>query len=78
MALTLERLLNESIIIGDDIKIKVVMVSGRRVKLSIEAPPEVPVNREEVYIEQIRNSGQSYSGQKLSLAQKFGFRKKGF
>jgi len=49
MALTLERMLLESIIINDNIKITVTRLDSSRVKLSIDAPPEVAINREEVF-----------------------------
>lgn len=49
MALTLERMLFESIIINDNIKITVTRLDSLRVKLSIDAPPEVAINREEVF-----------------------------
>jgi len=47
--LVLTRKLGEVIKIGDKIKIVVVSVEGGGVKLGIEAPPEIPVHREEVY-----------------------------
>ncbi|HHT36126.1 MAG: carbon storage regulator CsrA [Candidatus Wallacebacter cryptica] len=47
--LVLTRKINESIIIGDDIKIIVVDVRGDQVKLGIEAPKDVSVHREEIY-----------------------------
>ena len=46
--LVLSRLVGESLRIGD-IKVTVVKVAGDRVRLGIEAPPDVPVHREEVY-----------------------------
>ena len=49
MALTLERMLFESILINDNIKITVTRLDSSRVKLSIDAPPEVAINREEVF-----------------------------
>jgi len=48
--LILTRRLGESINIGDDIKVSVLGVSGRQVRLGIEAPSEVVVHREEVYV----------------------------
>jgi len=48
MALVLTRNINESIIIGDDIKITVLDVSGRSVRLGIDAPRDVIVDREEI------------------------------
>lgn len=49
--LVLTRKLDESIIIGDNIKLTVVEIRGDQVKLGIEAPREIPVHREEVYRE---------------------------
>lgn len=49
--LVLTRKVNESIMIGDDIKITVVEVKGDQVKLGISAPKRVAVHREEVYLE---------------------------
>ncbi len=46
--LVLTRRLGESIVIGDDIIIRVLDIDGQ-VKLSIEAPQNVSVHREEIY-----------------------------
>jgi len=48
--LILSRRLNEKIVIGDDIVISVVEVRGDQVKLGIEAPRNVKVFREEVFV----------------------------
>lgn len=47
--LILERRKNESIMIGDNIKVMVTNVKNGRVFLGIEAPAGVPVHRQEVY-----------------------------
>ncbi len=47
--LVLTRRLDESIIIGDDIEIKVLKISGNQVHLGIEAPRHVTLYRKEVY-----------------------------
>ncbi len=47
--LILRRRLNESIIIGDSIEIKVTEISSDSVKLGITAPKNIPVYREELY-----------------------------
>ena len=47
--LVLTRKLGESIRIGDDVVVKVVELDSRHVKLGIEAPKSVAVNREEIY-----------------------------
>lgn len=49
--LVLTRKRDESIIIGDDIKITVVEVRGDQVKLGVDAPRTISVHREEVYRE---------------------------
>ncbi len=47
--LILTRKIGECITIGDQIKIYVMEIKGRQVRLGIDAPPEAPVHREEVY-----------------------------
>jgi carbon storage regulator len=47
--LVLTRRINQSIMIGDDVEITVLAVSGEKVRIGIEAPQEVPVFRQEVY-----------------------------
>ena len=47
--LVLTRKLGESIRIGDNIIVKVVDLDSRHVKLGIDAPRAVSVNREEIY-----------------------------
>lgn len=49
--LVLSRKIGEVIRIGDDISIRIVSISGTRVRFGIEAPREVEVHREEVYNE---------------------------
>ena len=47
--LVLSRQKDESIMIGDDVKITIVDVRGDKVRLGITAPKHIPVHREEVY-----------------------------
>ena len=49
--LVLSRKLEESIMIGDEIEIKVIAVQGETIKLGISAPRNIPVHRKEVYEE---------------------------
>ena len=49
--LVLSRKMNQSIMIGDDIRIVVVGVDRDQVKVGIEAPRSVPVHRSEIYDE---------------------------
>ncbi len=48
--LVLTRKLGENIRIGDSVKITVLEVRSGQVKLGIEAPPEIKVHREEIYV----------------------------
>jgi len=61
--LVLTRKLGESIRINDDIIVKVVDLDGRHVKLGIEAPRHISVNREEIY-ERIQRENKAASGAK--------------
>ncbi|WP_419877940.1 carbon storage regulator CsrA [Brevibacillus centrosporus] len=47
--LVLSRKKNESIIIGDQIEIKIIAVEGETIRIGIEAPRSVQVHRKEVY-----------------------------
>jgi len=47
--LILSRKLNESIVIDGRIVVKVLRIEKESVKLGIQAPPEVPVHREEIH-----------------------------
>jgi len=60
--LILTRKLGESIAIGDDIKVSVLGIHGRQVRIGIEAPLDVIVHREEIYLkvqEENRNASKS-------------------
>ena len=48
--LVLSRKKNESIMIGDQIEIKVIAVDGDMVRIGISAPRDVDVHRKEIYI----------------------------
>lgn len=52
--LVLSRKINESILIGDNVKITVTSIQGDKVKIGIEAPKDVSLFREEVYIRHIK------------------------
>jgi len=47
--LVLTRRLGETIVIGDDIVIKIVDIHGKQIRIGIEAPSEVSVYRGEIY-----------------------------
>jgi carbon storage regulator len=46
--LVLARRTDEKIVIGEGIVVTVLAIKGNAVRLGIEAPPEVPVHREEI------------------------------
>lgn len=48
--LVLTRKSGEGIRIGDDIKVVVLEVKDNQIKLGIDAPHELPVHREEIYL----------------------------
>lgn len=50
MPLIITRRVGERIMLGDDIRVEVVEISGNTVRLSIEGPREVPVYREELWL----------------------------
>ena len=47
--LVLSRKVEESMFIGDDIKITVLDIRGGQVRIGITAPDDVKIHREEVY-----------------------------
>lgn len=46
--LVLARKIGQSIVIGNDIELLVIEVRGEQVRLGIEAPKAIPVNRKEL------------------------------
>jgi carbon storage regulator len=54
--LVLSRKADESLFIGDDIKITVLDIRGGQVRIGITAPDSIKVHREEVYQRIIKDS----------------------
>ena len=48
--LVLSRRIAENLIIGNDITIRVLGVRGNQVRLGIDAPKDVSIHREEIYM----------------------------
>jgi len=44
------RRIGEEIRIGDNIRVRIIDIKGKQVRLGIEAPPEVIIHREEIYL----------------------------
>jgi carbon storage regulator len=57
--LVLTRKNQQSIMIGDDIEVTVLSIEGTKVRLGIQAPPNVVVHRREIYLEIRDQGGQS-------------------
>lgn len=51
--LTLSRKLNETVIVNNEVSIKVTAIEDGKVSLSFEAPQEMPILREEVFLRQV-------------------------
>lgn len=69
--LILTRRIGESLQIGDNIKLTVLSVRGNQIQIGINAPPEVPVHREEIYERLKREQREQGAGDKsLSFAKK--------
>ena len=63
--LILTRRVGETLMIGDEVAITVLGVKGNQVRVGINAPKEVPVHREEIYLRiknEEENSARSEEG----------------
>lgn len=47
--LVLTRVIGETIVIDDDIKVTVMGIKGNQIRIGINAPEDVSVHREEIY-----------------------------
>ena len=45
----LTRRVNEKLMVGDDVTVTVLSISGNQVRIGVNAPRQVPVHREEIY-----------------------------
>lgn len=63
--LVLTRKENESIMIGDDIEVKLLDLRENQVKIGIVAPRHIPVHRREVYLAIQAENEQAASASKI-------------
>jgi carbon storage regulator len=61
LVLVLTRKTKQSIMIGDEIEVRVLSNDGTKVRLGIQAPSDVPVHRTEIYLE-IQAQGRDGAG----------------
>ncbi len=53
--LILTRKVSETLIIGDNITITVLGISGNQVRIGINAPKDISIHRKEIYIKILNN-----------------------
>ncbi len=49
--LVLTRRSGESLMIGDEVKVTVLEIKGQQARIGIEAPKEISVHREEIFVQ---------------------------
>lgn len=59
--LILSRNLGQLIHIGDNVVVKVIEINGKHVKIGIDAPKSVSVDREEIYLRKKASLGKPYA-----------------
>lgn len=64
--LVFTRKLNEAIVIGDGIEVKVLRIGREGVRLGVTAAPSVPVHRQEIY-DQIREANRAAASVKTGV-----------
>ncbi len=48
--LILTRKVNETLMIGDDVRLTILGIKGNQIRVGIEAPSDVAIHREEIYL----------------------------
>jgi carbon storage regulator len=58
--LILTRRVGETLVVGDDVKITVLGINGSQVRIGVEAPKEIPIHREEIYMKIQKEKNEDY------------------
>lgn len=59
--LILTRRIGETLMVGDEVTVTVLGVKGNQVRIGVNAPREVAVNREEIYQKMQKEHGENIS-----------------
>ncbi len=59
--LILTRRIGETLMVGDEVTVTVLGVKGNQVRIGVNAPKEVAVNREEIYQKMQKEHGENIS-----------------
>ncbi|MGA1847546.1 carbon storage regulator CsrA [Deferribacter abyssi] len=54
--LVLTRKIGESIVIGDEIEVRIININGKTVRIGIDAPKHIVVHRKEIYEEIVKEN----------------------
>ena len=60
--LVLSRKLNQTVVIGDNIRVTVVKIDRNLIRLGFEAPTEIPIYREEINREEFKEKDTPQEG----------------
>ncbi|MCP4412348.1 MAG: carbon storage regulator CsrA [Gammaproteobacteria bacterium] len=63
--LILTRRVGETLMIGDNVTVTVLGVKGNQVRIGVNAPKEVSVHREEIYLKIQEEKGQDVDGNSI-------------